>query len=175
MNEQNIFFFTSILLSFASYAQKNTMLLCYDKPTSDWQGALPLGNGRMGAMVYGGTADEIIQLNEETLWSGQPYNPNNPEALVALPIIQNLLFKGKQREAEAFGLENFIAIPLRQQKHQTVGELNLKFNGYDSPSNYRCELNLDEAIVPVSYSVDSVIKPLNNIKSMLINNKTISS
>jgi alpha-L-fucosidase 2 len=139
------------------------MLLRYDKPASDWQGALPLGNGCMVAMVYGGTAEEIIQLNEETLWSGQPYEPNNPEALLALPKIQNLLFKGKQREAAALGLENFMAIPLRQQKYQTAGKLNLKFNGHDSPSNYRRELNLDEAIVPVSYSVDSVIKSLNNV------------
>lgn len=130
----------------------SSMVLWYDSPASEWLEALPLGNGRIGAMVYGGVENEIIQISEETIWSGGPYDPNNPLALAALPEIRNLIFKGKQAEAEALALETFMSLPMRQQTFQTVGELNLKFEGQQDFSAYRRELSLDDALSKVFYT-----------------------
>lgn len=132
------------------------MILWYNSPASEWLEALPLGNGRIGAMVYGGKENEIIQLSEETIWTGGPYDPNNAEALSNYPEIQALVFEGKQDEAERLALEKFMSIPLRQQKFQTVGELHLAFEEHENVTNYRRELNLNKALSTVSYSVDNV-------------------
>ncbi|MDE5917951.1 MAG: glycoside hydrolase family 95 protein, partial [Duncaniella sp.] len=86
------------LSSLVSMAQEHK--LWYDRPAQVWTEALPLGNGRLGAMVYGNPASEQIQLNEETLWAGRPNNNANPEALEWIPKIRQLVFEGKYREAQ---------------------------------------------------------------------------
>src|SRR5689334_25401954 len=88
--------FTSRILSSSS---EDALLLWYDKPASEWTEALPVGNGRLGAMIFGGLATEQLQLNEDTLYAGSPYDPNNPEALQALPEARRLIFEGKYKEA----------------------------------------------------------------------------
>src|SRR5262245_18145590 len=75
-------------------AADDGLLLWYDKPAVEWTDALPIGNGRLGAMVFGGTVSEQLQLNEDTLYAGSPYDPNNPEALNALPEARRLIFEG---------------------------------------------------------------------------------
>ena len=81
--------------------------LWYGKPAKDWTEALPVGNSKLGAMVYGGTGREELQLNEETFWAGGPYDNNNPNALYVLPVVRNLIFQGKTREAQRLVDANF--------------------------------------------------------------------
>src|SRR5690554_4887562 len=76
-------------------AKENELKLWYDKPAENWNEALPVGNGRLGAMVFGGPANEKIQLNEETFWSGGPSHNDNPKAMEALPKVRELIFEGK--------------------------------------------------------------------------------
>src|SRR6478609_7904266 len=99
---KQILFYCSFLTVTNCFSQNNTGLkLWYNQPSGDvWENALPVGNGRLGAMVYGNVKTEIIQLNEHTVWSGGPNENNNPEALASLPEIRRLIFEGKQKEAE---------------------------------------------------------------------------
>lgn len=147
-------------------AQKKTMneaatspsdlTLWYDKPANQWVEALPLGNGRLGAMVFGGVADERLQLNEDTLWAGQPYDPTNPDALAALPRVRELVFAGRHKEAQDLAGEKMMARPLRQMPYQPVGDLHLRFDGQDDFSDYRRELDLDSAVARVTYTANGV-------------------
>ena len=123
---------------------------------SQWTEALPVGNGRLGAMVFGGTEHERLQLNENTLWSGGPYDPDNPNALAALPEARRLIFAGKYKEANDVVGQRMMGKPLRQQSYQPVGDLLLDFTGHDKASDYRRELNLDTAIATTTYRVGDV-------------------
>src|SRR5205085_5934855 len=125
--------------------------LWYDKPAAQWVEALPVGNGRLAAMVFGGTASERLQLNEDTLYAGGPYDPTNPEALAALPLARRLIFEGKYKEANDLIGEKMMGRPVKQMPYQPVGDLNLNFLGHADPSDYRRELDLDTAIASVSY------------------------
>ena len=124
--------------------------LWYRRPATKWVEALAIGNGRLGAMVFGGVENERIQLNEDTLWAGGPYDPNNPEALAALPEARRLIFEGKYAEANRLIGEKMMAKPLRQMPYQTVGDLLLTFPEPKSVADYRRDLNLDTAVASVS-------------------------
>ena len=131
--------------------------LWYSKPAVQWLEALPIGNSHLGAMVYGGTSTEQIQLNEETFWSGSPHNNNNPDAKVAMKDVRRLIFEGKEKEAEALIDKAFFKGP-HGQKYLPLGDLMLSFdypNGAE-PSNYRRELNLGDALCTTSFDVDGV-------------------
>ena len=134
----------------------NPMRLWYDRPAKPWVEALPIGNGRLGAMVFGRTDAERIQLNEDTLWGGGPYDPSSADALKALPEVRRLVFEGKYREAQNVAHRRMMARPIRQMPYQTVGDLSLKFPGHEKPSDYSRELSLDEAVAKVTYRVDGV-------------------
>ena len=97
-------------------------------------------------MVFGGINHERLQLNEDTLWGGGPYDPNNPEALAALPEARRLVFEGKYREADQLVNRKMIAKPRGQMPYQTVGDLLLSFPEVNSVADYRRDLNLDTAI-----------------------------
>ncbi len=140
----------------AAAERSSPMELWYDKPAAKWVEALPLGNGRLGAMVFGRTGNERIQLNEDTLWGGGPYDPSNPEALKALPEVRRLVFEGKYREAQDLAHRKMMARPIRQMPYQTVGDLNLKFPGHEKARDYRRRLDLDEAVAAFTYSVAGV-------------------
>ncbi len=131
-------------------------VLWYDKPAAKWVEALPVGNGRVSAMVFGGVGQERLQLNEGTLWAGGPYDPVNPEAQAALPEVRRLINDGKYREAARLISAKVMAKPLGQMPYQTVGDLLLTFAGAANPESYRRELDLDTATAAVSYSVDGV-------------------
>ena len=101
--------------------------LWYRRPAPDWTEALPVGNGRLGAMVFGGVERERLQLNEDTLWAGGPYDPDNTNALAALPEARRLIFEGKYAEAQKLASQKMMAKPLRQMPYETVGDLFLNF------------------------------------------------
>jgi alpha-L-fucosidase 2 len=134
----------------------NNLTLWYNQPAKQWVEALPVGNGRLGCMVFGGVGEEQLQLNEDSLWSGSPYDNDNPEALAALPKIRQLLFEGKYAEANALANQKLICKRLPQGQspygsYQTLGDLKLKFDGPGEADDYRRELNLDTAIAKVHY------------------------
>src|SRR6185503_5361258 len=134
-------------------ATDESLVLWYDKPASEWTGALPVGNGRLGAMVFGGIANEQLQLNEDTLYAGSPYDPNNPEALRALPEARRLIFEGKYKEAHDLVGAKMMAQPIKQMPYEPVGELKLLFPDHDSVSNYRRQLDLNTAIATTTYNI----------------------
>ena len=140
-------------VSFARAFQDDFLLLWYDKPAAEWTEALPVGNGRLGAMVFGGPATERLQLNEDTLYAGSPYDPNNPEALKALPEARRLIFEGKYKEAHDLVGEKMMAKPIKQMPYEPVGDLKLSFEGHDNFTNYRRQLDLNTAVATVSYKV----------------------
>jgi alpha-L-fucosidase 2 len=125
----------------------------YAQPAEAWTAALPVGNGRLGAMVFGGTAAERIQLNEQTIWTGGPYDPTQPGGPAALPEIRRLVFAGKYFEAEALFAKTMMGKPAEQMKYQPLGNLVLEFPGHTNVASYRRELDLDTAIASVSYQV----------------------
>jgi alpha-L-fucosidase 2 len=124
--------------------------LWYNQPAVNWNAALPIGNGRLGAMVFGGVQEEVLQLNEDTLWSGYPRDTGNPEALEALPAIRKLLFEGKY--AEATEATKAIQGPFTET-YLPLGYLRLKQESIQTFSEYRQELDLDEAMARSRYRV----------------------
>lgn len=128
--------------------------LWYTAPAKAWTEAFPLGNGRIGAMVFGRIAQERLQLNEESLWSGAPYDPVNPQALEALPQVRALIAKGEYAAAQALADARMMARPLRQMAYQTLGDLLIDMV-LDSPTSaYRRELDLDGAIATTTFAAD---------------------
>ncbi|MBA4105943.1 MAG: alpha-L-fucosidase [Pirellula sp.] len=130
--------------------------LWYDVPANRWTEALPIGNGRLGAMIFGGVAAERLQLNEDTLWTGGPRSYDHPGAAEVLPLLRELLFAGKQQEAEALAAERFMSIPIRQRAYQPLGDLHLEFSGHDGAQNYRRALDLETALAAVSYTANGI-------------------
>ncbi len=129
-------------------------MLWYRRPASTWTEALPVGNGRLGAMVFGGTASERIQLNEDTLWSGGPYDPLNPKANPnAVETIRGLIAEGLFTEAEAMANDCLIARPASQMSYQTFGDLFLDMVQPDGSTSYRRELDLDTAIATTRFAI----------------------
>ena len=135
---------------------KNAMVLWYDKPAEKWEEAMPVGNGRISAMIFGRVENERLQLNEGTLWAGGPYNPVNPNAKDALPDVRELIFDGDYREAANLVNEKVIANPRSQMPYQTVGDLLLTFPGASDVQDYQRELDLDTATATVRYSCNGV-------------------
>nr|WP_221626731.1 glycoside hydrolase family 95 protein [Cohnella lubricantis] len=126
----------------------------YFKPANQWTEALPIGNGRMGAMIYGGVATERLQLNEDTLWSGGPKDCNNPRAREVLPEVRRLLAEGRYVEADKLSRE---MLSSNTQAYMPFGHLTLAFEHGDSGvRGYRRELDLQEAVSRVEYAVGGV-------------------
>src|SRR5512134_2595947 len=146
----------SVTTAPAAPAGGHPNLLWYDKAATRWVEALPVGNGRLSAMVFGGVNQERLQLNEGTLWAGGPYDPVNPEAKEALPQVRQLVNEGKYREATKLISAKVMAKPLGQMPYRTVGDLLLTFSGGTNVENYRRELNLDTATATISYTSDGV-------------------
>ncbi len=136
-----------------------TMKLWYREPAKKWLEALPVGNGRLGAMVYGGISEERIQITEDTLWSGAPYIPENKNALLCLPEIRELIFAGKYAQAQKMAEENLIGNPRFLHAFQPAGEMRFKMEEQQKTNNYRRELNLEQGLSFVSYANrDSVFR-----------------
>ena len=133
------------------------LTLWYRKPASDWETqALPIGNSRMGAMVFGGVERERIQLNEESVWDGKYLDRHSPEGLEALPKIQQMLFDGKNKDASKLAAKTMMGRPARIDSYQTLGDLILDFPEAKEVAKYRRDLDLTTAISKVQYTVDGV-------------------
>jgi len=138
-------------------AQSNTLLkLWYSQPAKQWVEALPIGNGRLGGMVFGNPAKEEIQLNENTIWAGQPHRNDNPDAKEALPEVRQLIFTGKYQEAQDLANRKFISRNSQGMPYQTAGNLTLSFPGHANFTNYYRELNIETAVTLTRYDIDGV-------------------
>jgi len=126
-------------------------VLWYRVPAADWNQALPIGSGRLGAMIFGGTNSERIQLNEDTVWAGEKRDRINPAGPAAIPDIRRLLLAGKPVDAEALADKAVIAVPRRMPPFQPLGDLLITQPTSGSVSEYRRELTLDDAIARVRY------------------------
>ncbi|MFO1450858.1 MAG: glycoside hydrolase family 95 protein [Opitutaceae bacterium] len=140
----------------AAVAPAGTARLWYAQPAAKWEEALPVGSGRLGAMVFGRTAAERIQFNEDTLWTGKPHDYVRAGSGDALPEVRKLLAEGKVKEAEALGRSRLLSDPVRQKAYQPFGDLWLDFPGHESVQDYHRELDLDRAIAVTSYRVGTV-------------------
>jgi alpha-L-fucosidase 2 len=143
------------IAAMAAESEGFPMRLWYDKPAARWEEALPLGNGRLGAMVFGGTAEERLQLNECTLWGGRPHDYANPQAGKHLAELRRLIFAGKIPEAERLGGE-MLGRPPYQRPYQPLGDLRLRFPGHEKVQEYVRALDLDQAIAQTSYRIGDV-------------------
>jgi len=133
---------------------KKESLLWYKQPASIWTEALPVGNGRLGAMIFGGTTSERLQLNEDSVWSGGFRDRNNPDAKKTLAEIRSLLREGKIPEAENLSRYALTGTPEYQRTYQTLGDLFLNFQNIPEPSEYKRGLSLDEAIAFTEFKAD---------------------
>ncbi len=163
MSKLTFLFFIGLL--FYSCSTQNTdsgsyMKLWYDAPAEHWEEALPIGNGRLGAMVFGNPGREHLQLNEETVWAGEPGN-NLPEGFKEiLPEARELLFDGEYKEAEDLIMTRFPRHAPEDNNYgmpyQTVGDLWMEFPGHENVENYYRELDIANALSKVSYDLDGV-------------------
>jgi alpha-L-fucosidase 2 len=154
------------------------LVIWYRSPARDWYQALPVGNGRLGAMVFGGASDEVLQLNEDTLWAGEPGDASNPDALNVLPEVRRLLFEDRNVEAAQLAGKSMMGRPMRIQSYQTLGEAYIECPGSGgaatdrgpvgtpglartraaagSVTDYVRSLDLDTGIVSVAYTSNGV-------------------
>jgi alpha-L-fucosidase 2 len=141
----------SVVATTAGSGREN-LELWYQRPAGAWVEALPVGNGRLGAMCFGRVAQERLQLNEDTLFAGGPYDPNNPRSLEALPVIRALVDQGKLGEAADMIASSMMAKPLQQMPYGAAGDLLLDFFGISGADNYQRTLELDTAIAATRFT-----------------------
>jgi len=133
-----------------------TTSIWYNHPADTWDNALPVGNGRLGAMVFGRTDEERIHFNEETYWSGGPYSTTVKGGAKALPRIQQLIFDGEYIKAHNLFGRHLMGYPVEQMKYQSLGNVILRFSGQGDVKNYRHGLDLDRAVVTTRYQQNGV-------------------
>ena len=139
----------------ACFTFAEDLKLWYSQPARNWTDALPIGNSRMGAMVYGGTAREELQLNEETFWAGGPYDNDNKNARYVLPVVRQLIFENKNWDAQNLVDANFFA-GKHGMSYMTVGNLFLDFPGHDQATDYYRDLDISNATATTRYKVNGV-------------------
>jgi len=138
-------------------AENNSMKIWYQKPAQNWEEALPIGNGRLGAMVYGDDKKETIQLNEETFWAGEPGNNLVQGFKEELPKIRELIFAGKNKQAHDIANTKLESTSKNYgMPYQTIGQLNLIFEGTTTAEDFHRELDISEAITTTHYNKDGV-------------------
>jgi len=141
----------------AAESTSRDMVTWYRQPAQQWHQAMPLGNGMIGAMVFGGVPQERIALNESSFWSGRPHDYDNTNAFQYFPQIRDLVFADKFQEAEKMANDHFWGIPKAQEAYQPIGDLLLSF-GSTNFTDYRRELDMKTGVAKVSYrSRDAVI------------------
>jgi alpha-L-fucosidase 2 len=150
---KNVFVIALILYSTAISAQQD-LTLWYKQPARNWNEALPIGNGRLGAMIFGNPTEELIQLNEETLWSGGPVNTNpNPQAPQYLKAIRTALFNQEYQQAEELSKK---MQGLFTESYEPLGDLKLKYEVNGEPTDYHRELNISTAVASTRFKVNGV-------------------
>ena len=146
---------SSVVLA-AAAEEWSALQLNYDAPAKAWTDALPVGNGTMGAMVFGGVTEERIQFNENTLYSGKPHSYSRPDAHKHLETIRGLLFEGDKKQAERLARKTFMSDPITFSSYLAFGDLELEFPVPGSVSDYQRSLSLDEALVTTAFSAGGV-------------------
>ncbi|MEO6317121.1 MAG: glycoside hydrolase family 95 protein [Chitinophagaceae bacterium] len=156
---KHVYWIFLLFINGAVFSQPDKDLkLWYKQPSGKiWENALPIGNGRLGAMIYGNVEKEIVQLNEHTLWSGSPNRNDNPLALDSLADIRRLIFAGKQKEAEQMANRIIISKKSQGQMFEPAGELQLLFSDHDKYSDYYRGLDIEKAVAKTSYKVGDII------------------
>lgn len=147
-----LFFVAALALTSALSAS----VLWYRQPAAKWNEALPVGSGRLGAMVFGGIETERIQFNEDTLWRGHPRDYVRAGSAEAVPEVRRLLAEGKVEEAQNLARAKMLSNPVRQMPYQPFGDIRLRFPGHEKASNYRRELDLDTAVAATRYEVEGI-------------------
>ncbi len=142
------------LITSVSYTQEN--ILWYTQPAEKWMEALPVGNGRLGAMVFGGVEKETIQLNEESVWAGPPIPENRVGAWKSIEKARESIFKGNYLESDSIMQNDVLSPRISPRSYQTLGDLILDFQLNGEPENYRRELNLDKAIAQTTFTLNGV-------------------
>jgi alpha-L-fucosidase 2 len=152
-----VFLVVSVATPVLSQSKPSQLKLWFNKPASDWNEALPVGNGRLGAMIFGNVNHERLQLNESSVWSGAPVDFVNPKAKTSLPKIRKLLFEGHYAEAQDLAQRDMMGDKKVESSYQTLGDLWLDLNhGNHSINNYKRELDLEIAIAKVSYEMQGI-------------------
>ena len=151
---KNTFLFITLFIYLFAEAQKKDALLWYKKPATKWTEALPVGNGRMGAMVFGDYLHEHIQLNEESVWAGTKINNNNPEAKSHLKEIQQAIFNGNYSEALDLSNKYLVGTPRNIRSYQPLGNLFINYHWKEKPTAYQRSLDLNNGISTTSFTVD---------------------
>ncbi len=154
MMKTNLALIVLVLIVYSGCRRESSdLVLWYNKPASEWNEALPVGNGRLGAMIFGDTIMETIQINEESLWAGSKINNNNPKALASLPSLQSAIFEGDINKAEEIARTSFLGTPPRIRSYETLGNLMINYKWRGSVSDYRRSLDLSSGIVTTSFMV----------------------
>jgi alpha-L-fucosidase 2 len=146
----------NLLLLFTFVSSIPAQQLWYNKPAQIWTDALPVGNGRMGAMVFGGAAHERIQFNENTVWTGEPHDYAHKGASKSLQQIRELLWAGKQKEAENLAMKEFMSDPIRQRVYQAFGDLVIDTPGVENATGYKRSLDLDTGIASTEFTANGI-------------------
>ncbi len=155
---KNLLLFVLFVLLLGYYGRTNDnigMQLWYKQPAGNWNEALPLGNGRLGAMVFGGVAQEILQLNEETVWAGGPHNNINADCKEYIPVVRDLVFQGEYAKAQEVA-DNYIKSFQNGMPYQPVGDLLITFPGHEKFSDYFRGLDIEKAVATVKYKSGDV-------------------
>ena len=141
-----------------SQAQQSAMKIWFRHPAEDWNDALPIGNGKLGAMIFGGIEKETLELNESSVWTGEQRWDANPLALKSLSRVRQLLFQGKYKEAEELAQKNIMGQKPQNPvaTYQALGDLSINFGPMPDLSKYKRELNIEDAVARVSYTSDKV-------------------
>ena len=156
MNKLTVVALAILAAGAAAVAQPSPLTLWYDKPAVLWTDALPVGNGRIGAMIFGGAAHERIQFNESTVWTGEPHDYAHKGASQSLAKIRELLWAGKQKEAEDLANKEFMSEPLHQKAYQSLGDLIIETPGATAPANYKRSLDLDTGIATTEFTAGGI-------------------
>jgi alpha-L-fucosidase 2 len=154
----NLTLFLATGLSVNGRPSDQDLKIWTNKPAEDWNEAYPVGNGQLGAMIFGGIEKERLQLNEESVWTGEPRWDANPNALKALPQVRKLLFEGRYNEAEKLAQKNIMGTIRRDQKssYQTLGDMSLDFGSFRAVTGYRRELDIEKAVARVVFTSNQV-------------------
>jgi len=151
-----VLFLAGILSLPGQSSQNANHLLWYRQPAAEWNEAMPIGNGRLGAMIFGDPAKDRIQFNESTVWTGEPHEYQRKGAVEHLPAIRRLLAEGRQKEAEALAMDKFMGDPIRQKAYQAFGDLWIEQSGIANSNGYRRDLDLETATASVAFTANGV-------------------
>ena len=159
--------------AYAGTQKENSHILWYDEPAATWTEALPIGNSRLGAMIFGSPSAERLQLNEETIWAGRPNNNANPEALEYLPKVRQLVWEGKYKEAQDLATAHVQAKTNSGMPYQPFGDLYINFPNVSDYTGYYRELSLDSARAITRFTADGVTYQREYISSLSDNVITV--